>query len=150
MIGFDADPSHTVRSASYWQQWLFGKIGHTANHCHTDADTPPRTAHYRGTQSLPITNSEGDYNPLFWGATLDEGKNCVYLKIINILGDSVPLTVNIPQPYKSVNGTILTAADLNSYNYIYNQTEVVPKPLSIPASASTPASYGGAAKFQWD
>ncbi|KAK0257074.1 hypothetical protein LTR91_001589 [Friedmanniomyces endolithicus] len=130
MIGFDADPSHTVRSASYWQQWLF--------------------AHYRGTQSLPITNSEGDYNPLFWGATLDEGKNCVYLKIINILGDSVPLTVNIPQPYKAVNGTILTAADLNSYNYIYNQTEVVPKPLSIPASASTPASYGGAAKFQWD
>ncbi|KAK0257650.1 hypothetical protein LTS09_007698 [Friedmanniomyces endolithicus] len=80
MIGFDADPSHTVRSASYWQQWLF--------------------AHYCGTQSLPITNSEGDYNPLFWGATLDEGKNCVYLKIINILGDSVPLTVNIPQPYK--------------------------------------------------
>ncbi|KAK3064959.1 hypothetical protein LTR53_018325, partial [Teratosphaeriaceae sp. CCFEE 6253] len=37
MIAFDADPSHTVRSASYWQQSLF--------------------AHYRGTQSLPVTNS---------------------------------------------------------------------------------------------
>ena len=58
---FDADPSHTVRSASYWQQWLF--------------------AHYRGTQSLPVTNSEGDFNPLFWGATLDEEKNVVYLKV---------------------------------------------------------------------
>ena len=58
---FDANPSHTVRSASYWQQWLF--------------------AHYRGTQSLPVTNSEGDFNPLFWGATLDEEKNVVYLKV---------------------------------------------------------------------
>ena len=58
---FDANPSHTVRSASYWQQWLF--------------------AHYRGTQSLPVTNSAGDFNPLFWGATLDEEKNVVYLKV---------------------------------------------------------------------
>ncbi|TKA74779.1 hypothetical protein B0A55_03848 [Friedmanniomyces simplex] len=128
MVAFDADPSHTVLSASYWQQWLF--------------------AHYRGTQSLPVTNSEGDFNPLFWGATLDEGKNCVYLKVINILGDSIPLTVNIPQPYHSVNGTILTAADLNSYNYIYNQTEVIPKPLNI--STPAPAAYGGNASFQWD
>ena len=70
--------------------------------------------------------------------------------MINILGDSVPLTVNIPQPYHSVNGTILTAADLNSYNYVYNQTEVVPKPLNL---TSAPPAYGrhdGKTSFQWD
>ena len=61
MISFDADPRHTVLSASYWQQWLF--------------------AHFRGTQSLPVTNTEGDLNPLFWGASLDEEKNVVYLKV---------------------------------------------------------------------
>lgn len=61
MIAFDADPSHTVPSASYWQQWLF--------------------AHYRGTQSLPVTNSQGDLNPLFWGATIDVPKNVIYLKV---------------------------------------------------------------------
>jgi len=126
MIQFDADPSHTVRSASWHQQSLF--------------------AHYRGTQSLPVTNSEGDFNPLFWGATLDEDLNVVYLKVINTLGTSVPLTVNIPQPYHSVNGTILTGADLNSYNYIYNQTEVVPKPLNL---TNAPSTYGGNASFQW-
>ncbi|KAK5733513.1 hypothetical protein LTR17_009630 [Elasticomyces elasticus] len=128
MIGFDADPNHTVLSASYWLQTLLGS--------------------YRGTQTLPVTNSEGEFNPLFWVATLDEDKNCIYLKVINILGDSVPLSVNIPEAYSSVNGTILTAADLNSYNYIYNQTEVVPKPLNI--STSAPAGYGEDAVFKWD
>jgi len=64
MIAFDADPSHTVRSASYWQQWLF--------------------AHYRGTQTLPVTNTQGDFNPLFWGATIDESCNAIYVKVSRI------------------------------------------------------------------
>ncbi len=37
MIGFDADPSHTVRSASYWQQWLFGKTGRITEQCDTNS-----------------------------------------------------------------------------------------------------------------
>ena len=71
-------------------------------------------------------------------------------QVINILGDSVPLTVNIPQPYHSVNGTILTAADLNSYNYVYNQTEVVPKPLNLTTGPSSSGRHGGQAAFQWN
>lgn len=63
------------------------------------------------------------------------------------MGSSVPLTINIPQAYTSVNGTILTGADLNSYNYIYNQTEVVPQPLNI---SSAPSAYGKNGSFQWD
>ncbi|KAK3066493.1 hypothetical protein LTR53_017133, partial [Teratosphaeriaceae sp. CCFEE 6253] len=94
--------------------------------------------------SLPVTNSAGDFNPLFWGATLDEDKNVVYLKVINTLGEAIPLTVDITQSYKAVNGTILTAADLNSYNYVYNQTEVVPKPLDLSGAEC------GNASFQWD
>ncbi|KAI7082118.1 glycoside hydrolase [Hortaea werneckii] len=129
MIAFDADPSHTVLSASYWQQWLF--------------------AHYRGHETLPVTNTEGDFNPLFWVATIDNEKNAVYLKVINILNASVPLTVNMPQRYQSVNGTILTGADLNSYNYIYNQTEVIPKPINFTNAPITysPSSNGS---FQWE
>ena len=133
MIAFDADPSHTVLSASYWQQHLF--------------------AHYRGTQSLPVTNTEGDFNPLFWVASIDEPSNAVYVKVINILNDTVPLTINLGQSYIGVNGTILTAADLNSYNYIYNQTEVVPKPLNVSGSGSSgPAGYGGGnnGSFNWE
>lgn len=61
----------------------------------------------------------------------------------------MPLTVNIPQPYHSVNGTILTGADLNSYNYVYNQTEVVPKPLNL---TNAPSAYGTGynSSFKWD
>jgi len=64
LISFDADPSHTVRSASYWGIYLL--------------------AHFRGTQSLPVTNSEGDFNPLFWAASYDEPSNAVYLKVSTI------------------------------------------------------------------
>lgn len=111
MIAFDADPSHTVLSASYWQQWIF--------------------AHYRGTQTLPVTNTQGDINPLFWAATYDEAKDVIYVKYINTLNTSIPLTITMPQQYSRTNGTILTGADLNSYNYVYNQTEVIPKPINF-------------------
>ncbi|KAI7377105.1 hypothetical protein KC336_g19636, partial [Hortaea werneckii] len=82
-------------------------------------------------------------------ATIDNEKNAVYLKVINILNASVPLTVNMPQKYQSVNGTILTGADLNSYNYIYNQTEVIPKPINFTNAPITysPSSNG---TFQWE
>lgn len=129
MIAFDADLSHTVLSASYWQQWLF--------------------AHYRGHETLPVSNVEGDFNPLFWVATIGNVKNAVYLKVINTLNASMPLTVSMPQKYQSVNGTILTGADLNSYNYIHNQTEVVPKPINF---TNGPVGYSPSSNgtFQWE
>lgn len=58
MMSFTAQQSDTVRSASYWQQWLF--------------------AHYRGTESLPV---EGTINPLFWAASIDEDLGAIYLKV---------------------------------------------------------------------
>lgn len=58
MISFTALQSEIVRSASYWQQWLFG--------------------HFRGTETLPVT---GELNPLFWVASIDTDVNAVYLKV---------------------------------------------------------------------
>lgn len=62
MISFTADPKQTVLSASYWQQWLF--------------------AHYRGTESVPVKNSKGHLNPLYWAASI-EHNSAVYLKVCN-------------------------------------------------------------------
>jgi len=123
MISFDALYTNTVKSASYWLQWMF--------------------ARYRGTQTLPVTNTAGNINPLYWVATIDTELNAVFLKVTNTLNQSIPLTVGLDAAFKSVNGTILTAADLNSYNYINNQTEVVPAPINFNGS------YSGAGDFKW-
>lgn len=58
MISYTAQQDETVRSASHWQQWLFG--------------------HYRGTETLPVT---GELNPLFWVASIDEDLNVIYVKV---------------------------------------------------------------------
>ena len=117
MIAFTANHNETLLSVSYWQQWLF--------------------AHYHGTQTLPIVNSKGDFNPLFWAASIDGPTNEIYLKVINAGNKTVPLTVDIDTDWSSVNGTILTAPDLNDFNFRNNQTAVVPKPLDLPSNATT-------------
>ncbi|THW31256.1 glycoside hydrolase [Aureobasidium pullulans] len=126
MISYDALHDNTVLSASYWQQWLF--------------------AHYRGTETLPVTATEGEINPLYWAASIDEEKNAIYLKVINTLNSTVPLSVSIPSAYSGVNGTSITASDLNSYNYVGNKTEVVPRPADVESTAS---SANGSA-WSWD
>ena len=68
LLAFDADPSHTVLSTSWYLQRLF--------------------AHYRGTHTLPVTNVAGDFNPLFWVATIDESLNAIYLKVRSHLVES--------------------------------------------------------------
>ncbi|KAF2149048.1 glycoside hydrolase family 51 protein [Myriangium duriaei CBS 260.36] len=129
MISYDANTDNTVLSASYWEQWLF--------------------SHYHGTHTLPVTNTGGQINPLFWVASIDENKNVVYLKVINTLNQPVVLTVDIPA-YKSVNGTILTADDLNSYNYINNKTQVVPQPLDLSSAQSgSSGTYGNSSTWAW-
>lgn len=133
MVSFDALYDNTVKSASWWLQWLF--------------------AHYRGTETLPVTATEGQVNPLFWVASIDEASNAIYLKIINTLNASVPLTVDITQSFTTVNGTILTAVDLNSYNYINNKTEVVPVPLQLnsttPSAGNGTVPYGNSSSSEW-
>lgn len=61
MITFTANHDETVLSTSYWQQYLFGR--------------------YRGSHSLPVTNKNGDFNPLFWAASIDNTTNTVYFKV---------------------------------------------------------------------
>jgi alpha-L-arabinofuranosidase len=61
MIGFTANQDETVLSASYWQQWLFSR--------------------YRGTHTLPIANSKGDFDPLWWASSIDENADVVYVKV---------------------------------------------------------------------
>ena len=52
-----------------------------------------------------------------------------------------------------MNGTILTANDLNAYNYVGNETEVVPVPLVLDdtvAKAATNATNGTGYAWTWD
>lgn len=60
MISYEADPSKTVLSTSYWQQLLF--------------------AHYRGTETLPVVNTQGDFNPLYWQSSIEDNGS-LYLKV---------------------------------------------------------------------
>ena len=61
LIAFTANPNETVLSVSWHSQSLL--------------------ARYRGTQTLPVTNTRGDLNPLFWVATIDEPTKAIYLKV---------------------------------------------------------------------
>ena len=99
--------NETLASASYWQQWLF--------------------ARFRGRQTVPVVDTKGGLNPLFWVATVDDVMRVVYLKVrklsfwiigmgllmaeqvINTGRQAVPLSVGIDVPYTGVNGTILVS-----------------------------------------
>ncbi len=64
LVAFDADPTHTVLSVSYYMQKLFNS--------------------YRGTDSVEITNSKGDFGPLYWAAAMT-GSESVFLKVMLVL-----------------------------------------------------------------
>ena len=86
-------------------------------------------AHFRGTHTVPVTNSAGSLNPLWWVATIDEPSNAVYLKVcvchqglteflryqqgllkvVNSGDIVVPLKVDFDAAYKGVNGTIIVS-----------------------------------------
>lgn len=61
LMAFDANPANTVLSVSFYLQKLFNA--------------------YRGTESVQVTNSQGDFGPLYWGATVN-GKESVFLKVM--------------------------------------------------------------------
>jgi len=124
LITFTANPNETILSTSYYSQSLLNK--------------------YRGTETLPVESTKGGLNPLWWVATIDEAKDAVYLKVINSGNTTVPLDVVIDAAYSGVNGTIITYPDLNGYNYLNNQTAIVPKPIEGLSS------HSGNGSFEWD
>lgn len=118
-----------VRSASYWQQWLFNR--------------------YPGRQTVEVQEmveegEEGAWNPLFWVASIDElsgvdelghqkkmGKrrSAVFFKIVNAGNTTQILDLHLDVPFTTVNGTILeppTEGDLFAYND-FGHDDIVPK-----------------------
>ena len=87
LVSFTANYDQTTPSASYYLQQLF--------------------AHYRGTETLPVTTQSGQYNPLWWVATIDDNVNEIYVKVVNTGNSSIPLTLNMDASFTAVNGTIL-------------------------------------------
>lgn len=124
MISFAAGSNETVLSASYWQQWLF--------------------SHYRGSQSVPI---EGEINPLYYVATVDNSTGSVYVKIINTSNQTIAVTMNFDHEYYQVNGTMLQNNDGAAYNSPDNMDVIKPRvlgaselPMPSNGSASTMSS----------
>jgi len=154
LIGAERNPD-IVRLTSYapsfqnlnWINWDPDLVAYTANYDETVLSVSyynqKLLAHYRGTETLPVTTVGGDFNPLWWVATIDDGKNEMYFKVVNTGNSSIPLTLNLDSSYSSVNGTILTSAQLTDYNYLGNQTAVVPAPIS-----DLPSTSG--ATFTWN
>ena len=89
LVAYTADPDETVLSSSWYLQSLFSS--------------------YRGTETLPVVTEEGDFNPLWWAATIDETANAIYFKVVNSANSSIPLTIDLDVPISSVNGSILVS-----------------------------------------
>ncbi|TID17925.1 glycoside hydrolase family protein [Venturia nashicola] len=126
MIHFTANHDETVLSASYWQQYMFGR--------------------YRGSHTLPVTNENGSFNPLFWAASIEDSTKTVYFKIINAAAASKPITISLAE-YVQVNGTILTNTDVNAFNTLQDKTAVQPQPLEKTWNAKEYQSEG---RLEWE
>lgn len=92
LVAYTANTDETVLSSSWYLQSLFSS--------------------YRGTETLPLTTTEGDFNPLWWAATIDETVNVIYFKVVNSANTSVPLTIDLDVPIASANGSILVSCFL--------------------------------------
>jgi len=123
LVSFTANQDETVRSSSYYMEQLF--------------------AHHRGAETLPVTTMSGDFNPLWWGASIDEGDTVMYFKVLNTGNSSISLTLNTDRTLTGANGTMITAPSLTSFNYINNQTVVAPSAIT-----NLPTPSGQA--FNWD
>lgn len=110
---FDADPAHTVLSASYYQEWLFNR--------------------FRGKQTLPVTHEGGEFGPLYWAASIDESRDRkgakVYLKVVNAGEAYEPLKARMDVVVDGVNGTTLHApnpSDKDAHND-FGDEKIVPR-----------------------
>ena len=61
LITYTADPRQTVLSVSYYAQKMLNT--------------------YHGTETLTVKNTNGDFDPLWWAASIDEPSYSVYLKV---------------------------------------------------------------------
>ncbi len=89
LVTFQADWDLTVLSASYYMEQLFSS--------------------HRGSETLSTTTVLGDYNPLWWVATVDDASSAVYFKVINSGNSSTPLTLDFDRPWSGVNGTMIVS-----------------------------------------
>lgn len=108
-IGFSADPNQTVLSTSYYQQQMF--------------------SHFKGEETLPIINTKGDFNPLWWHASTEN--NRVFVKLVNAAEYEVPVSFDVDFKVKSVNGTILRHDDEYGFNFIGNATAISPVKFTL-------------------
>ena len=120
LLGAERNPN-VVKMTSYapslqnlnWDDWDPDLLQFTANHDETTMSASwylqSLLAHYRGTETLPVTTQEGDFNPLWWVATIDETANAIYFKVVNSGNSSIPLTINADVAISSANGTILVS-----------------------------------------
>ncbi|KAL7272648.1 hypothetical protein RUND412_004537 [Rhizina undulata] len=113
LISYSADPNQTTLSASYYQQKIF--------------------SHHRGTETLPVTTVSGSFNPLWWCAQHENSTDVIYVKLVNAADTTVPLTLEFDVDVDTVNGTVLTSAVRNGFNYLDNQTAISPAALEFAA-----------------
>ncbi|KAL2117165.1 hypothetical protein VTJ04DRAFT_9333 [Mycothermus thermophilus] len=109
-IAFSANPKDLVLSTSYYQQKLFSE--------------------YYGAETLTVVNKNGDFNPLWWGATISEDQSRIFLKIVNSEKDKKTVKLELDKPIKSANATVLRHDDPYAFNFIGNST-IVPKPQKV-------------------
>jgi alpha-N-arabinofuranosidase len=73
------------------------------------------------------------------------------IRVINAGASSVPLTVNLDAEYTTVNGTILTANDVNAFNFIDNPHGISPKRLEGMSSLVQGKEQNGSRRsLKWD
>ena len=134
LVSFQADWDLTVLSASYYMEQLFST--------------------YRGIETVPTTTVAGDYNPLWWVATAEDGDSAMYFKVINSGNSSIPLTLDLDKPWSGVNGTRIvsfvaqrlcsllihieqTSPKLSDFNFVGNATAVSPTTITdLPGAGS--------------
>lgn len=125
-------------------------------------------SHFKGTETLPIINTKGDFNPLWWHASI-EG-NRVFVKVhiyqvydmpikilthdpqlVNAAQAAVPLTLSIDFHIKSVNGTILRHDDEYGFNYIGNATAISPVKFTLKnGKGATITKDGPGGNLKWN
>ncbi|RPA78686.1 glycoside hydrolase [Ascobolus immersus RN42] len=110
-VAFSANPKDLVRSTSYYQQALFSK--------------------YLGYETLKTVNVKGDFNPLWWHASISKDQKTVYVKVVNSEAKKQTLNLEFDQVIKAANATVMRNDDEYAFNFIGNST-IVPRPKTIP------------------
>ena len=131
LLGIERNPN-VVKMTSYaptfvnlnWIEWTPDLVGFTANYDDTILSSSwylqQLYNHHRGTETLPVTTKSGNFNPLWWVASIDTELNAIYFKVTNSGNSSIPLKIDLDTSYTSVNGTILVSyTDVRAWTQTY-------------------------------